>query len=276
MKFQTFTYQHDFQYLKGWDLYAQDYSNLLVPDSVYYLTKELAHRIVDQFIPSGQSILVLDLNCGTGNDFDFFLSKKWKITGCDGSAGMLNKAYEKYQSQIATGSISLLQGDLEDLDNESFMGLQFDLIYSITGGFTYVDDNLLPQIYDRLQVHLKSGGYMITGHLSRFSLGEAIFQFVKLKWFSLFQRMKGKLTVSIKGEQYTMHLRSSRQLTSILSHKLNLIQKFPLLVITPPFQSGFKPPKMLLNLLKLIEIKLLRVSWLCPLADQIFLVHQKK
>src|SRR5271165_1040123 len=129
--YQQFVYQPHHTNQKGWDAYADAYAKLLVPDTVYHLTKEVIHRQVAGFVASNRPLHVLDLNCGVGNDFPFFLATGWKVTACDGSVGMLNKAYEKYGAEIESGRIALFLGQMETLDENSFPGLKFDLIFSV-------------------------------------------------------------------------------------------------------------------------------------------------
>src|SRR3989304_3639420 len=117
--YQSFCYQPLYTNQKGWDAYADAYSKLLVPDTVYFLTKEVIHKQITDHLNSNKPIHVLDLNCGVGNDFPFFIAKGWQITACDGSVGMLNKAYEKYKSAIESGQIALFLGQMETLDGNS-------------------------------------------------------------------------------------------------------------------------------------------------------------
>ncbi|MEJ2596570.1 MAG: methyltransferase domain-containing protein [bacterium] len=115
--YKPFQYIPDFNYRHGWDKYALDYATLLQPGTIYYLTKEILHHLVDEACdrPVERQFKVLDVNCGTGNDFSFFLKKGWNITGIDGSAGMLNKAAENHHDEIQSGSIKLFQGQIETL-----------------------------------------------------------------------------------------------------------------------------------------------------------------
>jgi len=42
----------------------------------------------------------LDVGCGTGRAFDPLLDRGWKVIGCDGSAGMLAQAGEKFGERV--------------------------------------------------------------------------------------------------------------------------------------------------------------------------------
>lgn len=274
MKFKTFEYLENYDYRAGWDKYALDYANLLVPNTVYHLTKEIAHTIVAHF-RTEKNVQVLDLNCGTGNDFPFFLKRGWLVYGCDGSLGMLNKAFETYQKEVEGGNLKLFYGRLEALDEDSFEE-KFDLIYSITGGFSYVDDAVYKETMTRLAKLLRPSGLLITCHLTPFCLIETLYWLLKLRPNRAFFRMKQTFEIGIKGKTYKMFLRSAQRLEKLTIPTLNLEAKLPLLAFTPPYQTGFKSHPKTLKIFKNLELRSLKYTWLAALADQVVLVHTKR
>lgn len=273
--FQPFTYIENYDYSRGWDRYALDYSKLLVKDTIYYLTKEMMHLIVkNELEPQGvEEKQVLDVNCGTGNDFPFFIAKGWHVAGCDGSPGMLNKAAENYQKQIRSGQLKLFSGLLQELDQQTFSPNSFDLIFSVTGGFSYVDDEELLRINGCLQQFLKPDGKMIVAHLNPVCMPEMAYQALKLK--NPFFRIKRKLKVNIKDEDHTMYLRNPKQLKKMYANTFSNIKTLPLLAFTPPYQSGFRPGKRLLNFFRRIETRYIRTQFLAGIADQVVVVCSK-
>jgi SAM-dependent methyltransferase len=273
--YHKFKYIKNYTYDKGWDKYAEDYSRLLKEKTIYYLTKEVAHKIVSNYISPGKGVFVLDLNCGTGNDFPFFLKNQWNILGCDGSTGMLNKAYELYETEIKNNQIELFHGQLEDLDNNSFGNRKFDLIYSITGGYSYIDDAAFVHVNSMLSGFLKKDGIMITAHLNNFCLADILYNFITLKFKKTFLRLDKNLKVNIKGVEFRMYLRNVKELKKLTPSKLNLIHIFPLLAFTPPYQTGYHPPKTLYNFHRKLEMLCFRNFFLSRIADQIVLVYKK-
>ena len=271
MKFKPFQYLENYNYGAGWDKYALDYANLLIPNTVYYLTKELAHTIVDRFRPE-KDVKVLDLNCGNGNDFPFLLGRGWAVYGCDGSKGMLNKAAETYRSDVDKGNLKLFHGMLEELDEDS-LDQKFDLIYSITGGFSYIDDDVYKATMTRISKLLSPTGVLITCHLTPFCLSEMIYWFLKLRPKRAFLRMKQTLEVNIKGKPYKMFLRSAPRLQKLTVPSLQLQAVLPLLAFTPPFQTGFRPHRRTLARFKKLELQSLKYPFLATIADQVVLVH---
>ncbi len=275
MAFTPFIYQKNFNYKEGWDLSALDYAQLLKPNTIYSLTKELAHEVLATYFQNTKQITILDLNCGTGNDFPYFLEKDYIIHGSDGSIGMLNKTHEIYKEHIDNGKIKLWYGMMENLTENSFDGQKFDLIYSITGGYSYINDSTFIEVNRNLSHHLTEGGLLITFHLTRFSLGELLFKIFTLKWRGAFLRLTKNLTISIHNKSYRMYLRNISQLKKLTPPELQLINVHPILSLTPPFQSGYKPSVVLLKMHKWIERRLLSTAFFCHFADQIALIQKK-
>jgi SAM-dependent methyltransferase len=273
--YQPFTYQPNHDNSKGWDAFAVDYAQLLVRDTIYYLTKEVIHRQIADFVPSGRPLHVLDLNCGVGNDFPFFLARGWTITGCDGSVGMLNKACETYGKEIAEGKIRLFLGQMESLNGTSFPEAKFDLIFSVTGGYSYVDDEQMRSVNEVLGNYLFQNGLIITAHLNKFCPSDTLFQLLHGRLAQAFQRWKHDLTIQIKGQKYRMFLRGRNKVARLTPRNLTPLRFLPLLWLTPPYQTGFKPRKRTHDLLRAIEMRTRRISAFAYIADQIVAVAKR-
>ena len=271
--YELFRYVPGFQPLDGWDHYASQYISLNQPNSVYRLTKSLMHTLISHlFKEGGNDKRVLDLNCGTGNDFDFFIQNGWKITGCDGSQGMLNKAYEKYHEHIKSREIELFKGRLEDLDEDTFSNRRFDLIFSVTGGFSYISDDEVIRINGVLKKHLAPRGKIITAHLSDFCFPDMIYNFLRFKPRRACLRLKEQVQVNIKGTDYIMHLRSFGRLKKLFEANLSIESMQPLLAFTPPYQSGYRPPRWLIRFHEALERAALGHAFPAKWSDQIVLV----
>lgn len=271
--FHPFVYQPDYTYTSGWDRYALDYCRLLQPGTVYTLTKELMYAILDRHMDLQPGMQVLDLNCGTGNDFPYFLSRQLEITGTDMSAGMLNKAAEQYGS---SASVTLLQGSLEALDTDALGDKKFDLIYSVTGGFAYVDNAELLRVFRALSAHLKPGGRIITAHFSRFCAAEAWYFLSRLQLRRGLVRLRKKLRIGIKDQYYHMHLRSRKEMQRLLQDDFDIDAVHPLLAVTPPYQTGYKPDPVRLEQARQKELRLLDKPYYADTADQFVIVCRPK
>lgn len=248
-------YQYDpaFTYESGWDRNALKYATLLQPDTLYMLHKEVMYTYLErQILPGfhGRQLRVLDVNCGTGNDFPFWLGTGALLTGIDGSAGMLNKAAEIYSEAIAEDRLSLFQGLLENLEESSLNGKKFDIIYSITGGFSYIDDEVFTRKIGVLKTMLAPGGVMVTAHLNNFCLAESA--------AFLFRGRPGRAAVRLKkciplDSGAFMYLRGHRQLTRLFQPIFPSVEIRPLIALAPPYQTDLHFAPAMLRFFRRIE-----------------------
>ncbi len=265
----------------GWDTYAGEYATAVAKNPIYQLSKIILYQIIEKYVvprlqtARNKPITVLDFNCGTGNDFPYFLSKGWNIVGCDGSIGMLQKAARRFSKFLKTKRIILYQGKAECFHKDSLDNLKFDLIFSTTGSLSYVDDNQFARIHHAFRKILTKRGSILTAHLTPFSLGETLFFLLKGHPRMAFRRLKKTLRLEIKGAYYQMHLRSVIRLTHLLRPILPNMKIFPVLVLTPPFQAGFNGGKFL-NAFRIIETKSLRMPPLSVIADQVAILYRNQ
>lgn len=276
MSLKAYNYDPNYAYKDGWDKFAFRYAGLLQPNTIYSLTKELMYAALEAHLPTTEgSKVVLDVNCGTGNDFPYFLSQGWKITGTDGSAGMLNLAAETYGEAIAEAKLNLWQGMLEDWHAQDLADKRFDLIYSVTCGFSYISDAELERVNALLARLLKPSGKLVVANLNRFCLGESAY-FLSRGRFGKIRRRKAELKVPVAEAEYLMRLRTPKQLRDIYAKAFEVEATKPLLAITPPYQSGYRPKPWLLSqhlsLEKWLQARSLGLGW----ADQVITICKPK
>ena len=274
--YQRFQYQPAAAVPTGWDAYAEDYAKLLSPDTIYSLTKELIHRHVIDHLDADRPVHVLDLNCGVGNDFPFFLARGWNVTACDGSVGMLNKAHEKYRAEIDAGRITLFLGQMESLDGSSFPESAFDLIFSVTGGFSYISDDEVRAVGETLGGYLAPDGVMIIAHLNKVCPSDMVYQLLHARLRQALIRLRNKLNIQIKGQTYRMFLRGPTKVRRLTPPNLRTEAVLPLLWLTPPYQTGCKPGRQVLRLLRAIEMRTRGVSLLSLIADQVVAILRRR
>jgi SAM-dependent methyltransferase len=258
----------------GWDAWAEDYARLGSSNPTYALGKELLHRRVDEVsaAPRGGVAWVLDFHCGAGDDLARFLARGWHAVGCDGSPGMLRAAAARCASHLASGRLELWHGRAEELAPSSFEGRRFDIVFSTTGGFAYLDDELFVRVHRLLAAMLVPGGVMVMAHLTRFCAAESLFHLLHLRPRRVVERWRGRVPVTVRGKQMLMRLRSPGHIRRLLAGVVHLERLTPLLWCTPPFQSGFVPGPRALAALRAIERRTAHTGALALLADQVVCV----
>jgi hypothetical protein len=188
---------------------------------------------------------------------------------------MLNKAHEKYRTEIESGQITLFLGQMEILDENSFPSLKFDLIFSVTGGYSYISDEKMRRANSVLGNYLTSNGLMMTAHLNKFCPSDIAYQLLHGRVTSAFVRLKKELKIIIKGQEYRMFLRGRKKVEQLTPPNLQTLKVLPLLWLTPPYQTGFKPPRVIYRLFRAIEMKTCHISMFSFMADQVVAVSQR-
>lgn len=262
----------------GWDAWAADYAALGAENPVYALGKAVLHSLVDEIVPppsEGRDAWVLDFNCGAGDDLARFLARDWHAVGCDGSSGMLRATATRCARDLELGRLRLRQGRAEELDAGSFDGQRFDLVFSTTGGFAYLDDDAFTRVHRVLANMLAPGGVMVIAHLTPFCAAESLFHILSLSPRSAWKRWSGKVPIEVRGQPMQMRLRSPRRVRRLLAGVVQIERMAPLLICTPPFQSGFRPGLHTASLLSALEGLATRADSLAWIADQVVCVARR-
>lgn len=266
MSYTRYLADHDPGATSGWDRWAPDYATLGA-NPTYALAKQLIHEIVDEVAP--QRGWVLDFNCGAGDDLARFLARGWNAVGCDGSEGMLAEAADRCAD--APGRLELWHGRAEELAPDSFGGRSFDLVFSTTGGFAYVDDDQFVRIHRVLAGLLAPGGALVIAHLTPFCAADSLYHLGHLRFARASERWRRRVPITVRGERMEMRLRSAADVRRLLDGVVQIERIAPLLAVTPPFQSGFVAGRSL-GVLRAIERRVTRIRALARFADQVVCV----
>jgi hypothetical protein len=190
---------------------------------------------------------------------------------------MLGAAARRCAAALDSGHLELWRGSAEELAPDSFRARRFDLIFSTTGGFAYLDDEQLVRVHRLLAEMLAPGGVMVIAHLTPFCVAESLYHLAHLRVGRAIQRWQRLVPVTVRDEHMMMRLRSPRQLRQLLTGVVEIDRMAPLLACTPPFQSGFVVPgSRALAALRAIERRTARISALAALADQVVCVARSR
>lgn len=255
----------------GWDRWADEYAALGATNPVYALGKELLHARVDAVAPppSGRDAWALDFHCGAGDDLARLLGRGWRAVGCDGSTGMLRAAAQRSAAELRDGRLELWHGRAERLDAGAFGGRRFDLVFSTTGGFAYLDDEAFVRVHRVLAGMLAHGGVMVLAHLTPFCPAESLYHTLHLRFRRATERWRRQVPITVRGEPLLMRLRSPGDIRRLLAGVVRIESLAPLLWFTPPFQSGFVPGPRALAVFRAVERGTAGISGLAVVADQV-------
>lgn len=261
----------------GWDAWAGDYAALGATNAVYALGKELLHERLRALAPppQGRAGWALDFHCGAGDDLARLLAAGWHVAGCDGSGGMLRAAAARCAVDLDAGRLELWHGRAETLESGAFGARRFDLVFSTTGGFAYLDDDEFVRVHRVLAGMLAPAGRMVVAHLTPGCLAETLYHLAHLRVGRAVRRWRGRVAVTVRGEPLAMRLRGPRRLRRLLADVVRIERVSPLLVFTPPFQTGFAPGPRAVAALRGLER---RAAWdpLAAVADQAVVVARAR
>ena len=104
----------------------------------------------------------LDVGCGTGRAFDPLLDRDWEVVGCDGSAGMLAQAAQKFGERVP-----LIHADARELEAISPSpgqpaGEAFQLVLLLNEVANYLtEDGDLERAFAGVRRNLSSEGLVV-------------------------------------------------------------------------------------------------------------------
>jgi SAM-dependent methyltransferase len=104
----------------------------------------------------------LDVGCGTGRAFDPLLNRGWGVVGCDGSAGMLARAREKFGDRVP-----LIHADARELEAiapspERPGGERFQLVLLLNEVVNYLtEDGDLERAFAGVRRNLSPEGLVV-------------------------------------------------------------------------------------------------------------------
>lgn len=145
----------------AFDLEAEGYESTFSSTVLAKAMRQKTHQVYSRYLAPGSQIL--DINCGPGSDFSFFLQHRCVVTGLDCSENMLA------QASIAHPDVQLFCLDYNHL--EQVPG-KFDGICSNFGGLNTQPSFL--EFSKACHEKLNPGGYLIINVMTKFAILEIL------------------------------------------------------------------------------------------------------
>jgi len=168
--------------MAGFDVKAENYDQEFSHSLVGSTQRNIVHQCLHKILEGKKGLNILELNCGTGEDIPF-LKKFGKVMASDVSSSMLEMARKKNPDVDFT----VLDLNKTLPDNE-----KYDIIFSNFGGFNCISKHRLQELSAELNKILNPGGSLIIVFISKWSLIEFIYFFLRLNFNKALRRVKGK------------------------------------------------------------------------------------
>jgi ubiquinone/menaquinone biosynthesis C-methylase UbiE len=161
---------------------SEVFDSLYADDAIIRYKRQRVREHILQYAIGND--LMLELNCGTGEDAIFFAGKGYKVFATDISPGMLDKLKMKVAQAGSENRISIEQCSFTEL--QTLQGNQtFDYIYSNFGGLNCTAE--LKKVLHSFDMLLKPGGVFTLVVISKFCLWETLL-FFRGKFKTAFRR----------------------------------------------------------------------------------------
>jgi ubiquinone/menaquinone biosynthesis C-methylase UbiE len=257
----------------AFDSIAPSYDEDFSFSNIGRLQRKRVHHFLEKVLPRNQTLEILEINCGTGEDALWFAQKGHHVIATDASEGMIKRANSKVQIPNSKFRICAF-----DKLNEEFSNKKFDVIFSNFGGLNCIDDVKLKKLSADLFSLLKPCGKFIAVMMGRKCLWEQFYFLLKLNFKKAFRRLSKKGVDAALGSQIqrTFYY-SPGEFKKITETEFRVRVTKPVGIIIPPsyLESFFRNKTRLLKILNFKE-SFLSFSFLSNFADHYFIALQKK
>jgi SAM-dependent methyltransferase len=170
------------------DSAAQNYDKTFTNTEIGKLQRARVWNYLNSILPNN-SINILELNCGTGEDAIWFAEKGHKVLATDISEKMVEIARLKSEQLNLSDKIFVEQLDINEIDKASFPN-RFDFVFSNFGGLNCLSENELTVLSQRLKDLLAATGRFIAVVMPDFCVIESVYFLSKFNFKEAFRRRK--------------------------------------------------------------------------------------
>jgi ubiquinone/menaquinone biosynthesis C-methylase UbiE len=251
---------------------AKQYDEEFTDTAIGRLQRNRVWNYLNRNISSTLHPRVLELNCGTGEDAKWLVSKGFRVTATDVSSAMIEIAKQK------TNSASFEVCGFEQIADRFIPG-SFDFVFSDFGGLNCLPENKLRLLTEDVYRLLAPGGRFIAVVMSDDCAMERWY-FRRKKMFDKAHRRQNPqgATTIIEGETFTTWYYSPDQFAKIASNVFTMkAQKAVGWTIPPSYTNPYfinKP--LLLKALNVLENTLGNIPATAKKADHFLIDLVKK
>ncbi len=170
------------------DSAAQNYDNIFTDTEIGKLQRTRVWNYLNSIL-SNNSINILELNCGTGEDAIWFANKGHKVIATDISEKMIQIARVKVEHFNLSDKITVEQLDINEINKASFAN-RFDLVFSNFGGLNCLTEPELIILSEKLKHLLNPAAKFVAVVMPNFCMTESLYFLSKFKFKEVFRRKK--------------------------------------------------------------------------------------
>jgi cyclopropane fatty-acyl-phospholipid synthase-like methyltransferase len=255
---------------------ARNYDETFSFSEIGKAQRDRVHHYLNKYIlkeTKVKKLNILEINCGTGEDANFFYQHGHRVLATDISEMMIEEAKKKY-SETSIGFQIL---DIKELDSIHF-GERFDLIFSNFGGLNCIDKKDLERFFEISKDLLNPSGKMALVIMPKKCLWERFYFMVKGDFKSAFRRNNKDFIMSnVDGVKVPTWYFSPKEIVQISRDFFKALAIKPVGICIPPsyLEHYFRNKKFLLNWFFGLERIFSQRFW-SNYADHFIIILQRK
>jgi ubiquinone/menaquinone biosynthesis C-methylase UbiE len=183
------------------------------------------------------SKIILEVNCGTGEDALWLAARGHSVIATDSSLAMLAEAKKKLREKMANPP-QFLRLDMKH-DVWPWPDASFDAVFSNFAGMNCFSRGELGMILQNIHRLLKPGGRLVTVLFGKYCLSETFYFLMKGKAGAATRRWSGKPSVvNVEGSGVPVYYHSAGEIASLLPG-FRLHKKFSVgMFLLPSYLDG--------------------------------------
>jgi SAM-dependent methyltransferase len=220
-----------------------------------------------------QGLDILEINCGTGEDANFFWKKGHQVIATDISEKMIEIARAKF----AETAIQFQQVDIRKIDSYPFEK-KFDMIFSNFGGLNCINRSDIENFISHSAELLNPSGKMVLVIMPKKCLWERFYFILKGQFKNAFRRnTNDKVLSNVDGVNVSTWYYQPNEMVDIAKKHYHLLTVKPIGICIPPsyLEFYFQNKKRLLKLFIHLE-RLFNHRFWSGYADHYLIAFHKK
>lgn len=248
---------------------AQTYDETFTHSSIGKSQRRQVYKYLENIIPQGKLLQILELNCGTGEDAVYFAKQGHIVTATDISKAMIKEAEKKATHEGLNEKIQFLVADIRDL-SEISSRKTFDMVFSNFGGLNCISSEDLNILSVKLGKLLKTDGRFIAVIMPKFCLWESVYSMAKFKGGHIFRRNSNKqVAVNVGDDLVETWYYSPGDFRRMFGDRFQFIAMKPIGMVLPPsyMESYFSKRQEMLDKLEKVEVLINKIPVLSNWSD---------
>ena len=262
----------------AFDSFANKYDATFTLTKIGKAQREIVWAYLNTILPGKESLKVLELNCGTGEDALWFAKKGHMVLATDISGKMLEitekkAAVNKLNDRIKTSKIDLTR--IEEFTSDE----TFDIVFSNFGGINCISFKDLYNLPAFLSKLIKPSGRLIMVIMPTFCLWEMCYFTLKLNLKKAFRRSSTKaVKMKLNGKEILIYYYTPILINKIFRKEFIQEALRPVGFFIPPsyLNNFFSSKHKTFNFIKKFEAVITNWSMLANYSDHFLIDLVKK